>query len=289
MQFKLGISMAASWAWGVSLGVSFSILHEKGIIPFLIWGLFNILALTVYGLFVRKYPEYLRLKDNEIVKLAMIGIQIFSIWINVKIMAMFVGDIPASIIATIFFILTYKYGFRFSLNSDQWQYLVMVLGLILVISFGEYENPFIAGNSINWAIWGGTGLLAGPFLDGQHFQRASKARSIKPFIIASIAFGLYLTLVYFAAYYNNGIAGILMVLIVIAVATSTLDSCIASMQYLTNNRTTVIISILALIIWPVFKTKTAVEIWSIYAIGRIYIVVPMILWVTWRAKYGQRY
>jgi len=289
MQYKLGISMAASWAWGISLGVSFSILQEKGVIPFLLWGTFNIIALTVYGLFIRKYPKYLNLKNNQIVKMFMLIMQIWAIWINVKIMAMFVGDIPATIIAAVFFFLTYKYGFNFSLNSDQWQYLIMIVGLILVIVLGKHENNFVMGNNINWAIWGGIGLLTGPFIDSQHFQRASKAKSIKPFIIASIAFGLYLTLVYLAAYFNNGIAAILMALIVIAVSTSTLDSCIASLQYLTNNKLTIIISVLALIIWPIFKTRTAVEIWSIYGIGRIYIVIPLIILTVWRTKYGQRH
>ena len=73
---KMGLSMAASWAWGVSLAVSFSILETKGFIPFAIWGFCNVSALLVFGMFTLKYPAYLNWMDNRIAKLFMFIIQI---------------------------------------------------------------------------------------------------------------------------------------------------------------------------------------------------------------------
>jgi len=275
--FKLGISIAASWAWGISLGISFSILQTKGLIPFIIWGIFNILALPIYGIYIRKYPNYLQFTKNNLVKITMLIIQIFAIWINTKIMYDFISNpYIATVIALIVITTTLKYKFEFSLKSDQWQYLIMILGLLIVVLSGNYVNKnIILGNGINWALWGGICLLTGPFLDSQQFQRASKSKSIKPFIIGSISFAVYLILVLLAYIYNSG--SILLTTIVIAVATSTIDSSVASLQYLTSDFKAGFISIAALITWPVFMTNTAAEIWSWYASGRVFIVIPLII------------
>lgn len=275
--FKLGISMSASWAWGVSLGVSFSILQTKGLIPFIFWGIFNVLALTVYGLYILKYPNYLKFKDNKVIKLAMVIIQIFAIWINIKIMYDFIENYYiATIIAFIVIALTLKYKFKFSLESDQWQYLIMIIGLILVILTGNKTIKAInMGSSINWALWGGICLLAGPFLDGQQFQRANKARNLKPFLVASLSFAIYLVLVLFAYFVNAN--SILLSIIVIAVSTSTIDSAVASMEYIAGNENAKMFAITALGTWPFFMTNTAAEIWGWYASGRVFIVIPLII------------
>lgn len=275
---KLGISMAASWAWGVSLGVSFSILQTRGLIPFIIWGLFNTAAMTIYGLYVLKNPGYLRFTQNRAIKLSMAIIQLFAIWINIKIMYDFLFDpvIPL-VLALGIIILTIENKFRFSVESDQVQFMIMMIGLLAVIRFGksEWETKLVMGADYNWALWGGICLLAGPFLDAQHFQRAEKAENIRPFLIGSITFGVYLSLVLAAFMINQ--KSIILIVIVIAVATSTIDSAVASLQYLTGNFVAGILSIVALLTWPLFMTNTAAEIWSWYASGRVFIVIPLII------------
>jgi hypothetical protein len=275
--FKLGVSMSASWAWGVSLGVSFSILKTKGLLPFVIWGTYNILAITIYGLYIKKLPNYLQFRKNRIIKTTMLIVQVFAIWINIKIMYDFIGNpYIATTIALLVIALTLKYKFKFSLESDKWQYLIMVIGLAAVVLTGNFDLKNVTvGNNISWALWGGICLLTGPFLDGQQFQRANKAKSIKPFLIGSLTFAIYLSLV-FLAYFSNR-ESLLLTIIVIAVATSTIDSSVASLQYLTNENIAGFISIFALLTWTLFMTNTAAEIWSWYGSGRVFIVIPMII------------
>ncbi|MBW2084455.1 MAG: hypothetical protein JRI54_00265 [Deltaproteobacteria bacterium] len=282
-QFKLGISAAASWAWGVSLGVSFSILKTMGLHSFLPWAVCNILSLFIYGAFVRKYPGYIKLKNSIFIKLAMIGIQIFCIWINIRIMATYIGNGWATTVATIIFLLTYKYKFKFSVESDQWQYLAMVGGLVLVILTGKFNLNVLNYQPVNvsWVVSACIGLMAGPFLDGQQFQRAERIKGVNPWLLASLAFGLYLSLVFFAFLSQGAISQILFAIIIIAVATSTLDSCIAALQDLSGDILAVVISVAALFSWPLFATKTATQIWTWYATARIFIVMPMILYTVW--------
>lgn len=287
---KLGFSMAASWAWGVSLAVSFAILAERGITPFLIWATGNILAIALFGVFVRTVPNYLDFSTNRVVVLCMTVIQIFAIWINFKIMAAYTSVTIAAIISVLLFLCVFRWGFRFSVDSDMWQYAMMIGGLLLVIAFGTQttsEYVSLTTTNIKWALFSALGLLAGPFLDAQQYQRAKAASSIKPFIIGSAAFGFYLSLVYAAYCYGVSTASaILLAVIVIAVATSTLDSCVASLQHITGTRLAVVISLGALVTWWLVDNSTVSEFWFMYATARIYIVVPLILIAVWMKKRG---
>lgn len=281
--------MAASWAWGVSLAVSFAILSERGSIPFVIWGVANVLAILVYGLFVRKFPNYLDFDKNRFVILCMGLIQIFAIWINFKIMAVYTSVTVAMAISMLLFLCVFVWGFRFSLKSDTWQYLVMIGGLALVILCGSRVVPeavLLTHENTQWAVIGAIGLLAGPFLDAQQLQRAKEAASIKPFIIGSGAFGFYLLLVYVASSCAAGASALLLAIIVVAVATSTLDSCVASLQHIAGNRLAIIVSIFALLSWRVLETPSIADFWFMYASARIYIVGPLIGSVIW-SKYGR--
>ena len=50
---KIGVSVAASWAWGTGFIVGMGTMQEKGLIPFLIWGVANISTLVIFGLLFR--------------------------------------------------------------------------------------------------------------------------------------------------------------------------------------------------------------------------------------------
>jgi len=287
---RLGVSMAASWAWGVSLAVSFAILVERGLTPFLIWGTANILALLVYGLFVRRFPDYLGFGSNRLVVLCMGLIQVFAIWINFKIMAVYTSVYIAMIISILLFICVFVWGFRFSLESDTWQYLIMVSGLAIVILSGTKTSPdavLLTNENLKWAIIGAVGLLTGPFLDAQQLQRAKTATSLKPFAISATVFGFYLALVLIAASYAAGASAILLAIIVVAIATSTLDSCVASLQHIAGNRLAIVVSLFALMSWRVMESPSISEFWFMMATARIYIVVPLILIAVW-CKHGRK-
>lgn len=277
--YKLGISIAASWAWGVSLGVSHSILQTMGLSAFIPWAIANTLAPFVFGAFVRKYPEYLEFRHNQAVKAAMIGIQIFCIWINVKIMGSYIGNTSSTLITLVVFILTYLYRFPFTIKSNFWQYATFISALALIIITGKASSVQLASEPINlsWVIPACLGLMAGPFLDGQQHQRAQETDSIKPWMIGSACFGFYLFLVFLTFFANSPFSRILLAITIIAVATSTLNSSVSALQNLAGNKWAIIISLTALVFWPLFLNNTAVQIWTWYATGRIFVVIPMIV------------
>lgn len=284
--FKMGISAAASWAWGVSLGVSFSILQNMGVESWLAWAAVNTIALAVFGAFVTRYPNYLRLRRNSFVNLAMVGIQVFCVWINVKIMAAYVGPMWASVAALVTFLLTYRWKLPYSVGSDQWQYAAMVGALALIFASGRRDMSVLTSMPVNpkWLIPACVGLACGPFIDGQHFQRA-ELMAMRGWIIGSLAFGIYLSLVFLAYVTRSALASAMLAVTVIAVATSTLDSSVASLQDLIGDRWAIVVSMAAFLSWPLFESRTAVQIWTWYATGRIFVVVPMIVYAVreaWR-------
>lgn len=52
-QAKLGVSVAASWAWGTSLIVGMEIAQQKGLKTWLIWAIANAATLAVFGALTR--------------------------------------------------------------------------------------------------------------------------------------------------------------------------------------------------------------------------------------------
>jgi hypothetical protein len=286
----LGVSMTASWAWGVSFAVGTSIISEKGILPFLIWALANSAALLLFGLFILKYPVFLSFSNFWYVKVPMVILQIFSIWINIKIMAHYTTINISIILTAIVFVLVWIYGFKASIKRNVIQFAVLVCALLTIIFIGDdplkYNSLLITNNIdyISWAIVGGIGLISGPFIDGQQHQRALLAKNINPFLIGSLFFGLYMLLVLITSYYSTGFGWLLVAITVIGLATSTLEAATSALQNLTNTKSGIIISVLALLSWEIVKSPTIADFWFWYATKRIFIVIPLCLAAIWLSK-----
>lgn len=285
----LGISMTASWAWGVSFAVGTSIISEKGILPFLIWALANSSALLVFGIFILKYPKYLSFSDLWYVKVPMVVIQIFSIWINIKIMAYYTTVNISIILTAIVFLLVWIYGFKSSIKRNVIQFVVLICALLAIIFIGDPLKPNVPlmNNNldyISWAIVGGMGLISGPFIDGQQHQRALLAKNINPFLISSFCFGLYMVLVLIVSYYSTGFGWLLLAITVIGLATSTLEAATSALQKLINIKSGIIISVLALLSWEIIKSPTIADFWFWYATKRIFIVIPLCLAAIWFSR-----
>lgn len=201
-------------------------------------------------------------------------------------MAAYVGTTWASIAALATFVLTYRWKFPYSVISDQWQYVAMVGALVTIMASGRQDTAVLNWTPIDpkWLTPACIGLAAGPFIDGQQFQRAAATTSMRPWIIASAAFGLYMMLVFGAYISQSRLANILLAITVIAVATSTLDSCVASLQDLIGDRWAMAVSLGAFITWPLFESRTAVQVWTWYATARIFVVIPMIIYTIWEDR-----
>lgn len=55
--FRIGLSAAASWSWGVSLAVGMWLMYAFGILPASIWMIGNVLAIPLFGFIYTHFPS----------------------------------------------------------------------------------------------------------------------------------------------------------------------------------------------------------------------------------------
>lgn len=69
---KLGMSAAASWAWGTSLTVGMEIAQQKGLMAWSIWAVANVLTLVLFGELARRGVLVCKVFDILLIKTAAI-------------------------------------------------------------------------------------------------------------------------------------------------------------------------------------------------------------------------
>lgn len=308
----IAVSMAASWAWGASLVVGITLLLNKGFTTFAIWTAFNIAAIPIFAVGYDKLKYIKQASSYKFFNWPMIVIQMFAIMMNMQAIWQVASggialDVPAlmskeaagfmvAALALVIIGLIYIYEFKGSVVSDQWQYWLSVTFLVslivagLFITGGTFRHiPLHSSHgNIVWAIWGGFGLLAGPYMDAMQWERIEKIEEkdrIKVGLLGGFYFGVYMLLVGVAGWVLS--TSLIPVMILLAasfmVDTSTLDSAVSAKQYLfrkngLGKKSGAIASVLAVCIWPFMSSLGAVTIWSIYAGGRLWVWIMMLIW-----------
>lgn len=235
---KMGVSLAASWAWGVSVVVGMEIFQGKGLAAFVIWAAGNSLALLLFGVLALKVKGGLTLHDvtgSKFMHWFAFAIQFFSVLANMtafKIAAIMLGLPPLVFticICAVVIAYTWRGGLKASIETDLLQFLVWMMLLLATILLGDWSNDgreitLSSFADVRWATWGAVTLIAAPFVDQQLWQRrfALKGNSLKPFAVGATCFAVYMVLVGLAAHCNVG--GFVVGLVVLLVAMSTLDS-----------------------------------------------------------------
>ena len=82
---KIGVSVAASWAWGTGFIVGMGTMQEKGLIPFLIWGVANISTLVIFGLLFRTGVLSAKLFNSKWVKAIALVLQCVIFVLNANV------------------------------------------------------------------------------------------------------------------------------------------------------------------------------------------------------------
>lgn len=83
--WRIGMSQAASWSWGASLGTAIGVMYTWGWWPFVIWSAGATFALPLFGLLYDYIPEIRRMMDIRWIALPMLLIQIFAFWLNQQV------------------------------------------------------------------------------------------------------------------------------------------------------------------------------------------------------------
>jgi hypothetical protein len=245
---SLSISLAASWAWGVSIIVGIQVFQNKGLGAFLIWGLANALALSLFGCATSKVSTAaLRLSEiiparlKKVYDSLTILIQFFCLLVNiVAIKTAFglleIGGLWWLALCVVIFLAVLARGFDVTVRNNMLFFGVWVsILLAAVISHlsGEFAFKPSAAGELAWGAYGALILLCGPILDQQMWQHRAAACQggfgTKPFYLASVLFAFYMALIALVAGLSAS-TNLIIALIILAVAGTTLVSALSAIS-----------------------------------------------------------
>lgn len=307
---RVGISLGASWSWGVSMIATIAFMYTYGIIPALVWVTGNILAMPLFGYLKVKIKGFE--KWINFIPLILFSLFIAAMAIIMNMQALLIGlggghdvasfhflndsySVPSIIFLSLAILLfIYKYGLRGSVLSDLGYYSLQIFAVVLLaISSFIISNFTINPNlqlltevGIKWVFpLGLLGIITGVFTDPMMWQRfEQKENQIRLSLWGGFWFGLYMIFVVLTGLFFKPtlFLGILLLVVIFALAVSTIGSAIASMQYLTKKigvgkATGLIIALIAIIIWPYLMEFGMAKIWNIYAGYRWKVVTGMIV------------
>lgn len=282
---KLGVSVAASWAWGTSLIVGMEIAQQKGLATWFIWAIANTLTLALFGELARRGVIGRNIFDRPYVKWLALLIQVFCLIIQMNIInkvLIQMGAGPwtaygtATAVGVIFTVLMYKHGLSTSMLTDKWQWFIAMLAICAIIGVGLYDGvahtvyPVSTTGDIMWGIWSACILLSGPIGDVQHWQRAEVDKTGRGYLWGSVFFGLYMVMILAMSYFQFNLAmNIILLLAVLCVTSSTIDSIAVAMHEISNKKVGTIFALLICIFWGVFAKIGVIELWSKAGVYRV--------------------
>lgn len=306
------MSMAASWAWGTSLIVGMQISQERGTIPFIIWAVANSLSLPLFGFIAFKIKNLDSIMKSKPVMLFTTAVQCFCLWIQMNaiyeiltkynITNDFVGKAVAIVIALVFLFGLYKNGLMRNVSTDQPIWSICYIGMvaIAIIGFvsgsGFKDIPLVnSGEDISWALYTCIVLFSGPIMDIQNWQLARKVyaeKRMKSYYLAGILFAVYMVLVYVLSYLQfNRVMDVIMVLVIVCVATSTINNAIVGVQEIAGRKVGFVIAGLCIVLWQVVIPLGVMGLWLTMGTARIYVSIACIavaLIMSYKQKNGKK-
>lgn len=290
---QIGFSSAASWAWGTSLIMGQQIAQEKGLVAWIIWAVCNALTLALFGFLHKKgmiTPEVYKRKGVKAIALI---IQLFCLlvqlnFINQQLVKITneptLSYILTVVVGFIFTLMVFKKGLPTSIKTDIAQWLIAIASIFVIIGVGivsgapRMEFVPTTGNGVLWGVWSGLILFAGPIGDVQHWQRAEADRSKKGYYLGAGLFAMYMLLILGMAFFqfNTAMNAILLVS-VLCVATSTIDSIAVAMHELGNKKVGTGVALGMCVIWGIFVEMGMIELWSSFGVIRFAFAVAVLL------------
>lgn len=284
-------------------------MYTKGIIPALFWVAGNILSMPLFGFVKVKIPEFK--KWINFIPFILFSLFIATMAVIMNMQALLIGlgggqdvasyhflnnsySVPSIIILSLAILLfIYKYGLRGSVLTDLGYYTLQMISVVLlaVLSMGISRftiNPslqLITPSGIGWVFpLGFLGIISGVFTDPMMWQRfEQKEKTIKLSLWGGFWFGFYMFFVVFTGLFFQPtlLLGILLLIVIFALATSTIASAIASIQFLTKKIgigkiSGLVMALIGIITWPYLMDLGMANIWGIYAGYRWKVVTGMI-------------
>lgn len=308
----MGMSMAATWSWGASILVGISIVVAHGLFPYLVWLVGNILAIPFFGL-VYKYLPNARFWKNLIPFVFLwVFIQSMAIIMNMNFLHGVLSgrqdlQVAFALDPMISLVLVYLMGLGLwfyiskkrlagSVFTDRIQYGFQLTGAILLaivaLSTGLNNFTLVNEGSWNWTVFAFLGIITGVTAAGQQWQRlesVSEEDKFKTTLWGGGYFGFYMIFCALIAvsFTGNLLETILLMIIVLFVTSSTIDSGYAGLQYIGElfrlpKWIPNAFSLLVLAFFPLVTSWGIVQIWNFYAGVRwrvvTFLIVMTLIW-----------
>lgn len=289
---KIGVSVAGSWAWGTGFIVGMSTMQEKGLIPFLIWGVANISTLIIFGFLYRTGVLNADLFSKKFIKGIALILQCVIFVLNANVINNILLKVGLEAdsaywltcgIGVILVMCMYQKGLRASIFTDNIQMLITyLLGALLVIvgyfTADRVSIPLNSSGGVGWALWSATILLTSPIGDMEMWQRAKADEQGKAFFIGAGVFSVYVLLIALCSNFVFTPAMNLILLgMMIAVCSATLDSVIVCFHEWKNKEWGTTVALILCVVWGVFKQMGIIELWGQIGVVRVAICVSILI------------
>lgn len=278
----LGVSAAASWAWGTSLIVGMEIAQQKGLAAWFIWAIANAATLALFGWLFETERIPAEIYSRPAVKAVGVIIQLFCLVIQLNaiytILLSFMDSgayLLTSALGIIIALLMFKNGLRTSVKTDiaQWAILIVsvlaILGVALAGGAPRMELAQSATGDIWWGIWSACILLSAPIGDVQHWQRA-RVMEGRAYFVGSIWFAIYLALVLAMACFEfSPLMNVILLVAVLCVTTSTMDSIAVALHEAGGKKIGTCVFVLFCIVWGATIEMGILNIWTKFGVVRV--------------------
>lgn len=299
------MSIAASWAGAGSLMNSTALANTLGVVPALIWCIFNTLACIVFGLLIWHLPTVRKVMSTKLCRLILAAFSIFQIWLAMTAVndawSPIIGSGAALVItyaaAAAFIVVLFRHGIITNILTDSGgMYLIYILvailsGISLVMTKGNFNSLSLGLEwpNLSQGIYKGLLLLPGPFTYPYFFKlidyNESNDESVKrcditrAFIGGGIGFGIYLIFAFSLIFTTiSPVLEVCKAVLLSALAISTLSSFIYSEYAVFGRKIGLGINLFALLFWILVAPLGVMGVWTLMAESRVYLIVGMLVW-----------
>lgn len=282
---KIGVSAAASWAWGTSLVVGMDIAQTRGAAVFAIWAIANTLTLTLFAILMNKGVIKPHVFDNLIIKIFAIVIQMFCLIIQLNIINQTLGTyisdplvtyLITSAIGIAFVLMVARNGLPLSVKADIVKWGIAIAAIVIIIAIGvlqgarAYTFAIPTADDYLWGWWSALILLSGLIGDVQHWQRAISDKSRKGYYWGTLFFGIYMVLIFTMAHFHfNDAMNAVLLVAVLAVTVSTINSIAVAMHEVGSRKIGTLVSIGICLAWGLGVGIGIVTLWSNFGVVRV--------------------
>ena len=299
------LSIAASWAGAGSLMNSTTMAQTIGVIPALIWCMFNTLACIVFGLIIWKLPTVREVMRTKACRFALALFSIFQIWLCMTAIHEAWASTPLGSVGGLILTYAFTLGFIIALHrmgiianiitDDGGMYLIYFLVIVLAgvswLTSGSSMEGLSLGletPNLQEGLYKGLLLLPGPFTYPYFFKlldynesnddKVKGCNIIKAFVLGGIGFGVYLVFAFSLIF--TGVSPVLNIckaLLLSVLAVSTLSSFIYSEFAVFGRKLGLGINLFAMVFWICVAPLGVMGVWTLMAESRVYLIVGILI------------